>query len=802
MSKLLKCIAGLAVLVTSAGCTQSVVGFSPKDAGTPLTCGAGTAQCGAQCVNLKEDPNHCGSCDKTCAATESCAAGECYPRCNDQVRNGNESDVDCGGACTACPDARTCATANDCASGVCLNSKCVARSCTDGLKSGDETDVDCGGACVACDEGKSCTLADDCLSRQCSANVCARSSCSDGVSNGAETDTDCGGSTCAACATGHACLVRRDCISGLCFNNVCIPASCGDGVKNLSETDVDCGGSTCSACPDGKACSLGTDCVSFVCTSGACQPAACTDGVKNAAETDADCGGGACPACDNGKACLRARDCSNGVCVNGFCAPASCRDGLKNADETDLDCGGSCAPCADGQACRLLGDCQSSVCNQLVCQAPTCTDGVKNGLETDLNCGGPTCAPCADGLGCAVGRDCVGVMCINAHCQPPSCLDGVKNGRETDVDCGGVCPTCGPTLNCNGASDCWNGDCTAHACGRSATFTVGGADSPSFDPTADGSSLVVLDPDGKVTLDRQNSLLSIARYLYVSNSGEGTVSKIDPVSFSEIARYCTAPGCNADPSRVSVSLDGNAGVANRANYFYGGATHPERASAAMIAGDLSRCVDRNGNGTIDTNLTPGAVPAAFMWPSDTTVSPDECVLWWQPLSKDRFGNYVGGAGTLPRSATFDSTPSADGTTLSSNFYVGLYTTSELAQLDAKTGTLIRQVAVGGSPYSSVFDRFNKLWLRDHITNRLIRVDTTNAALPATVVGPAIPCGYAITADSRGSTQRPRPRAGKRWPCPAPASRAGPRSTRPSTSGCPTPALAASTSTPPGRSARA
>ena len=35
------------------------------------------------------------------------------------------------------------------------------------------------------------------------------------------------------------------------------------------------------------------------------------------------------------------------------------------------------------------------------------------------------------------------------------------------------------------------------------------------------------------------------------------------------------------------------------------------------------------------------------------MSPDECVLWWVNLTKDRIGNFVGGAGTLPRSATFD-----------------------------------------------------------------------------------------------------------------------------------------------------
>jgi hypothetical protein len=49
----------------------------------------------------------------------------------------------------------------------------------------------------------------------------------------------------------------------------------------------------------------------------------------------------------------------------------------------------------------------------------------------------------------------------------------------------------------------------------------------------------------------------------------------------------------------------------------------------------------------------------------------------------------------------------------------------------------------------VFDKASNLWIRDAATSRLIRVDTTNPALPASFVGPVMPCPYAITADRRG-----------------------------------------------------
>ncbi|HLL52587.1 MAG TPA: kelch repeat-containing protein [Myxococcaceae bacterium] len=42
-----------------------------------------------------------------------------FDSCTDGVKNGNESDVDCGGACQQCAFGKTCAAAADCASGVC-----------------------------------------------------------------------------------------------------------------------------------------------------------------------------------------------------------------------------------------------------------------------------------------------------------------------------------------------------------------------------------------------------------------------------------------------------------------------------------------------------------------------------------------------------------------------------------------------------------------------------------------------------------------------------------------------------------
>ncbi len=150
------------------------------------------------------------------------------------------------GACVACLMTPDCMDINQ----VCKQNVCVDASCNDLMKNGTETDVDCGGACGAsCTAGKMCANPMDCVSGVCMGNTCQAPSCGDMVKNGAETDVDCGGGCPAACADGKACGMAADCASGVCTASVCQVAACNDGVKNGLETGVDCGGMNCAICP-------------------------------------------------------------------------------------------------------------------------------------------------------------------------------------------------------------------------------------------------------------------------------------------------------------------------------------------------------------------------------------------------------------------------------------------------------------------------------------------------------------------------------------------------------------------------
>src|SRR5881394_764963 len=66
----------------------------------------------------------CGG-DADCASAH-CALGRCIS-CGDGVRDGSESDVDCGGdLCAPCAVGNACGMNRDCRSGACEKGTCIA----------------------------------------------------------------------------------------------------------------------------------------------------------------------------------------------------------------------------------------------------------------------------------------------------------------------------------------------------------------------------------------------------------------------------------------------------------------------------------------------------------------------------------------------------------------------------------------------------------------------------------------------------------------------------------------------------
>ena len=229
-------------------------------------------------------------------------------------------------------------------------------------------------------------------------------------------------------------------------------------------------------------------------------------------------------------------------------------------------------------------------------------------------------------------------------------------------------------------------------------------------------------------------------YLWVANSDQGSVSKVDTQKVLEIARYCTGPlvnGYGEDPSRTAVSLDGRFMVVNG------------RASGrtTMIAANLEDCVDTNGNGMIDTSQNKGDIRA---WGTD------ECVRWSivHPFSGDQTGG--------PRGVTW--TPG----TLNENTcqfeepkvwvgYLKQAGTAHMARLDGVTGALEETVVVNNwsigdtswGPYGAALDKNLDVWFTG-LRGELFRVNAGQQ--PATLDRwnpPASTQSYGMTVDPDG-----------------------------------------------------
>jgi hypothetical protein len=354
--------------------------------------------------------------------------------CRDGKLSAGEADVDCGRVCNApCASGSTCIDDLDCASVFCSVGTCTDQTCSDNLKNQDESDIDCGGltGCAPCASGKACLSDSDCASASCMSNIClAPQTCSDKLKDQDESDVDCGGSAgCARCAPGEACASISDCDGGACTASVCHAATCSDGLKNQTESDVDCGGS-CDPCAIGKSCGTSADCNLALCTGGKCRSQSCSDGLLNQDETDVDCGGtSGCARCAANQHCVTNADCDHASCSKGTCQPTSCSDGVLNGSETDVDCGGSCKGCAALAACLVAKDCESLVCTMAThkCAAPTCSDHTLNGTESAVDCGG-SCPGCATGQNCMSAADCGSGLCKSNTCVPAS-PTGLKLSR-------------------------------------------------------------------------------------------------------------------------------------------------------------------------------------------------------------------------------------------------------------------------------------------------------------------------------------------------------------------------------------
>ncbi|MBK6916340.1 MAG: hypothetical protein IPH07_02960 [Deltaproteobacteria bacterium] len=216
-------------------------------------------------------------------------------------------------------------------------------------------------------------------------------------------------------------------------------------------------------------------------------------------------------------------------------------------------------------------------------------------------------------------------------------------------------------------------------------------------------------------------------FLWASNSSQGTISKIDTQTVTEVGRFITRPDGAGDPSRTSVSQSGHVAVANRV----GGVT--------KIYADISFCEESNGTPGIQTS-------------DDSTYLPwgeEECVAWHTPFNYESQRPVAWAQGTLD-------------TTTCSYINERLWTAGRVGNnfdvllLDGDTGVVVDQVAVVGltndfyGMYGGAVDGDGNFWASTLGSgNRLIRVDidTMDYEIWNTPVGPH---WYGMTVDDQNN----------------------------------------------------
>ncbi|GMV44539.1 MAG: hypothetical protein AMXMBFR64_62550 [Myxococcales bacterium] len=467
-------------------------------------------------------------------------------------------------------------------------------------------------------------------------------------------------------------------------------------------------------------------------------------------DADGDGYGVDCPLgadCDDGNAlfALFCPDCSKGPAAGCPCPTAGVSTPCAGAGPDGV------GPCKHGVRVCLGG--AWSACTGEVLPAPEACNDIDDDCDGETDEGVPGCAvqpPCIDadgdgaGVGCPQPTDCddqnpnFAATCPDCTtwdhpgcpCLIPGQLKACVSGDPTLVGVGqcaaglrtcaaGFWSTCtgevlpGPEL-CDGADNDCDGSTDEGVLGpcgdcNPLCFTASaGAGATPFDPTpANSSKGVILTPEGWLTLAESSYSL---HFIWIANSAEGTVSKLDTLTGKELGRYAFC----SDPSRTAVDPSGDGWVACRGD-----------GKVAKIRNLVENCPDKDGDGVVETSTDlngDGIIQGNEMMP----YGQDECVLFT----------------TNP---TNDSLARALGVDPAHHAWVGWWYSQTLRRIHPDTGAIVDTIGIPANPYGLVIDSKGIIWVSGRGGNTLVRVDPATHAVN-TYAPPGCFEPYGIAAD--------------------------------------------------------
>ncbi len=313
---------------------------------------------------------------------------------------------------------------------------------------------------------------------------------------------------------------------------------------------------------------------------------------------------------------------------------------------------------------------------------------------------------------------------------------GDDTGRDSAADEIGSLGTAGESAS---ASDEQVDETASSSAGESASDTSSssestGTTSDSTETTADATETTA--GDSTETGDPCAGMMDqpIEKLIWIANSAQGTVSKIDTETGIELGRYIVRSDSAGSPSRTSVNRYGDVAVANR----LGGVT--------KVYASIAKCQDTNGIPGIQT--ASDSQPLAW--------GQDECVAWHTPIAHGDNRPIAWTNGTFN-----DQTCAWEDLDVWTAWSDGAAGTAVVALLDGDDGSILQQVAIPDLPqpwpgwfgfYGAAVDAEDNVWLsqlqgsnpQQSWLVRVKRDDFTYQGFPVPADG-----GYGMTVTSDG-----------------------------------------------------
>ncbi len=198
-------------------------------------------------------------------------------------------------------------------------------------------------------------------------------------------------------------------------------------------------------------------------------------------------------------------------------------------------------------------------------------------------------------------------------------------------------------------------------------------------------------PEGEATCGGGQGNGETHSYIWIANSSQGTVSKINTQTMVEEGRYIVRPDQAGNPSRTSVALSGNVAVANRAG------------GVVKIYSNAADCIESNGTAGIQTSTGGGDI---LPWGTE------ECIAWYTPFGYSTQRPVAWAQGDLnPATCKYDNEKlwTAGGNNAG---------TADVVLLDGETGAVEDMVTINNvigwaQLYGGAVDGDGNFWTVDH-----------------------------------------------------------------------------------------